>query len=277
VIEVARLDVLRLYDSGVINWLRDPKVGIHVKQRPVPVIFATPERAFSEMADLLGKSQIPDWPELDKAMIKLTPEQLRDDPSLVPTPFVSVKRGSPAFRMDRSSTIAWRKVFTTQVGTVYFDSKQNYVIRSKHPRPYDLPYQLDIWCRYREDLNSIMSQLMRWGNPWFAIWADLKVPWGKQLFDVKMGTFTDNSELEGLEGGTGQSWKRATLDVTLEGYLLEAFESMSDLAGLYMDPSAFTSLTPVAKELDIEVGIKNQDGTVQVIDRTVEKPLTSGG
>jgi hypothetical protein len=274
-----RLDTLRLFDLGIINWLRDPQYGITVNQKPIPVILATPERAFSEMADLINKGWSSVYPDmgLELTANQISAESLRSDASLVPLPFISVARMDMVYRPEHRNTNSWRKVTTSQQPPIYLGD-HDAVLASEYPRPYNIFYQVDIWARYRQDANNIVQQILQWGNPELSLWIDFKVPWGKQLFDIFITEVVDNSD---LEAGDAQSWKRHTVRMYYEAYMLEAFIDVADIPSYDQliqggtSPYRLTVTKPTVKQFDVNI-LNPVTGTeTEVITVTSSKTTVS--
>lgn len=264
---MAKLDTLRILDVGLLNWLRDPVIGLKINGQPIPAILAGPERAFSELAETIGKKDangnplIPQFAELINAGISLKPEQLRSDASLIPLPFASVVRQSIGWNDTRWAPLRWRRVFTSHhvtpdnpYGFVFGNAEKSTVVQSKAPRPIDVSYQLDLWCRYRDDQNSLIAQLLTACNPLFTISFDFKIPWGEQLMDLFLdGPFTNNDD---IESESDQSWKRLTVPFRLQAYYVDCFEFLTDIPSRLLPEHQFIPMTttyPTVKTFDITV------------------------
>lgn len=264
-----RIDSLRLFDLGIINWLRDPQLGVTVNQKPVPVVLATPERAFSELADLINKSWSSMYPDMGLTLTaeKISAESLRSDASLIPLPFISVARMDLVYRNEHRNTNAWRKISTSQRAPIYLGEKDA-VVASQYPRPYNIFYQVDIWARYKHDANSLVQQIIQWGNPELSLWIDFKEPWGKQVFDVFITEVVDNSD---IEAGDAQSWKRHTVRMYYEAYILEAFNNIADIPAFEelldggTSPYRLTVSKPTVKQFDVTIS----DFKTKVVDQTI--------
>jgi len=118
----------RNYDKAVYDWLSDaPTMD---DGRPVPVVIATPDRAFSAMNQLL-KVRGDSTSELS--------------PKNIPLPFISVTSNSIQFDPSR-----YHGPVTIEVGK---DAEKNSVFTTTHPIPYDIGYRIEFWTKNEETMN----------------------------------------------------------------------------------------------------------------------------
>lgn len=119
----------RNYDQCVETWLQD--LPSKDDGDPIPVVMATPDRAFAAVATLLN--------------IKgLAPNKIPY--KSIPLPFVSVSSGSIAFDPER-----YHGPVRINIGTTA-GREESY--QAPHPLPYNITYRVEYWSKTITALNS---------------------------------------------------------------------------------------------------------------------------
>lgn len=116
--------MLEIYHLSMLNWWRD---RLTWNGKPVPLVFASPERAFSEMETILDRSR-------GTGVVS----QMRG--GNIPLPFCSLSEvGSGEYDGTRDHAGTMRAAFVTS------DLEFGYNV--DWPTPIKLTYQLDFWCK----------------------------------------------------------------------------------------------------------------------------------
>jgi hypothetical protein len=238
-----RLDLLRIYDESVMEWITDSTerlVVLPVVEKPddnpppnyiVPVIFATPERA---EGGLRGE----DW-------------RGGGGHSKVPYPYFSVTRLGWSYDWSRRSTVHVRKIQRSS------DFKS--VVIGRFPFPLDLYYQIDFWARLRTHGNLAMIWLAEQfpfeGGEGRLFTIDFRTPWGKKWVHAFIQNIQDLTE---LESGEDEREIRITCKFVLKGHLFQCFENLSDLP---YDQTKITYRLPTILSTTVEI-VEESSGEV---------------
>lgn len=207
---MARRDTLRIYDQAVSEFFKlNLKVpGIDLTPR---IVFATPERPFG--FDLKT--------DTDRAVQTLE------------TPVISITRLSLTYAMIRNNTVPWRNVR-------YWDENKQYAVSAPYPKPWDIPYQIDIHGRFREDCNEVLRWFLFAPNPVKSMVLNFQYPWETQSVSMIFNQIIDNSELETDER---ERWIRHTIPFVLEAFMFEAFDNDGDVAPTCGPGTSITATT----------------------------------
>lgn len=203
---------LRAYDAGFQAWLRD---GLPVKEdgKPIPVVVATPDRAFAAMQHLLyGERAAP---------VK--------DIKNIPLPFVSISPGAIQFDQLR-----WQGRVRLILGR-NADSSATYTMQ--WPLPFNISYKIEFWSKNVETMNA----LKLWSSIQFdqgieafvhfdlsSIWPT----WKAKLIPLLHEGFQDLSDLEPDEG---QRVVRGSLSVTAKAWISTGYESVKNILKVFTD------------------------------------------
>jgi len=163
----------------------------------VPLIGpVNPQRAFAKMQDVLKKSgQV-----ITSAGI---------DDRNIPLPFMSFYRMAPVQNQSRFRRADLRYLDYTPDG--------NNILQSRMPHPYDILYQIDIWCEFQDDMNVLIESILRkWKDPLVHINVDHGQPFGDYKIAVFYEGGQDNSVVESMDA---ERILRYTLTVKVEGFL----------------------------------------------------------
>lgn len=170
---------------------------VRMSGKQVPLVGpVTPDKAFASMKDLLNK-------EGGEGQ-KVTDERF------VPLPFMSFYRMPHTPNLERFNRADVRKT--------HYSDDDNVTGVARRPFPYDITYQVDVWCRFEDDFNYIIEALDRkWdGLPMAFVEVDHGDVWGWWSIAVSWDSSTDNSV---LESDDGNRMLRYTLTCTAEGFL----------------------------------------------------------
>ena len=183
----------RQYDQGVQDLL-EGCLPVQEDMKKVPVIFASPDRAFSSMQEILG--------------IEATKN--------VPLPFVSVLRSRvrPDPLRFHGTNVFFRKLATTVDGTS--------TVSVPFPLPYDITYQIEYWAKNRETLNVLELWSATQFDGGFEMFIPIDFsqtpPWsGTKNIPFENEGISDNSN---LEPGTEHRTLRFTQQLTAKGWLV---------------------------------------------------------
>lgn len=164
--------------------------------RPIPLMFATPERAWARMRQKFNK------------------ELSEDRDFKIPLPFISVQQiGDTAFdpRRHLYRKILYRKVAidTEDFGTC---------LSHPHPKPYTFQYSIELWVKTRYEARVNVAQ-------WANIFSDGGMTYRKVDHGLPLGVkivpffeegITDNTNLEPIDSQRSLRW---TFTVRVDGWL----------------------------------------------------------
>lgn len=212
VLNLSEKDQLVVYDNAVASWIQECPLRLK-DGKPLRVVFATPDRAFARMREILKE-------ELG--------EKNAIDVRLVPFPFASVTRGDwsfdyARFHGDYNTFVAAPHVAPAGVsveGTEGDDAGEGYW-QTEFPKPVNLEFQVDLWSRERSPLNIFQQWIQFSGETdigylrvdFSSLWPE----WGEKLVAYTQEGGSDVSELEPEEG---ERILRATVPLTVHGWLL---------------------------------------------------------
>jgi hypothetical protein len=229
---------LSMYERSIRDWLRgSPRLK---DGKPIPVVMASPERAFSQMMEEL------DFP----------PDKL--DVKNVPLPFMSIYRRQITRDENRfrgTSTVLRNRALSR-------DLKSSYNV--VHPRPIDIEYQVEIWARSREVQNAYviwMISQFESHEAWITVdFNQVWEHWGRKIVPLWYVQLLDNSKIE-----SGESLRtiRSTLICTLKGWFLP-------------DPYVVPTVLTVEQDLNIAEAGRSVNATEAEIEADPEGyPLVS--
>lgn len=184
--------MLPQYDAAMREFLT-----VKMSGAVVPLVGpVTPDRAFAYMKNLINK---------DKA----DGQKITDD-RFVPLPFMSFYRMRHTPNQSRFSRADVRKT--------HYSDNDDITGVARRPFPYDIPYQVDVWCRFEDDFNYIIEALDRkWdGLPNAFVDIDHGDVWGCWPICVSWDDAQDTSD---LESDDKDRMLRYTLTCTAEGFL----------------------------------------------------------
>lgn len=179
--------MIRRYAVALIDLLR-----IELPDTKIPIGIASPRREFGTQSERQGHRV--------EARLDAT----------IPLPSMVLSPLDWNLNRDRFIRAKHRKL--------RYSDDLNMVTQSRHPLPYDFNYQLDIWTKYRDDLNLILAYTMtKFENQFATLQIDLGHPWGVKKVFVRAEHVTDNTD-SSLEPDNDRE-PRATVDLVLEGWL----------------------------------------------------------
>jgi hypothetical protein len=197
------------YDKTMSRWLLN---GVKRGGKSVPMVFATPERAFGQMAQFLSK-------RFDRHY----------DRKSIPLPFNSIQRLDATFDVpDRWRLARVRHAQALAQNDEPVGEKHEYpddkcVIFSWRgyawPTPTRLPYQLDVWGRNLRDLDLITQQVILLFDFGDETWLRVKhpEPFGWRICPVTLERVSNNSQLE-VQDGEQRSLRR-TIAFRIDGWI----------------------------------------------------------
>jgi hypothetical protein len=206
--------MLEIYHISMLEWWRD---RIRWRSKPVPIVFATPDRAFADMRTLLDASRGTDGTAALRGQN-------------IPLPFCSLSEsGLEEYDGRRDNAGAIR--------AAYVNPQLTRGVTMDWPTPVNINYQLDFWCEtlnQRRQFQDFVRRLFklkvtyleidfaspRWAvNDTDAIPTEVKLL-GRRQVALNMSTWTDASN---LEPGDGNREIRASLAMTLNAWMARGY------------------------------------------------------
>lgn len=234
---MARLEVLRIYDAAIHTfavrelgqmilqfktgdpneWDHDVSDAIHM---------ATADRPYGFEIPLDPNTGDVDTKRAERMLVK---------------PQIAITRGDPVIAMDRMNTNQVRAIR-------YWDQNADFVVRSDYPRPWDIPYWIDIYARQRRDAQKILNYFLYAPDPTLVMYVDFDYPWGRK--GVSM-IYSGINEMTEYEPGEGLRLYHYRVPVKMEAWMFGAFENPGDIrhGGLY--PNDRTSRVRTVKSLRV--------------------------
>lgn len=190
-------NTVRLLDKAIFDWLDGFTVNYGVvngqerNQHPILRVFASPQRAFATVADLLVREGwVPgDSPELKKATAEA------HWPTL-PLPIITIERDDPIISNELANPSA-------QVTRLMYNPATGTSEMHEFPLHYLTQYRLTLWCdkQYTRAafVEWLMNQLGRRGAWQDELFLNVEhpLPWGKQIHQLR---YTGSANLSDLEG-----------------------------------------------------------------------------
>jgi len=166
--------------------------------KPVLCVFATPERAFAQVAKQIARRE----------KREINPTDIKN----IPLPIVSITRGVGMIDHQRYVRY-WYNAY---------HNKMNKYISNQRPLPYTFTYTIDIWTRELQVLDDLTNQAMTWLRA-NEFWLEVPhlPPIGNINVLVELDSITDNSI---LESETEQRALRRTLIYKVYGWLCYPIE-----------------------------------------------------
>lgn len=236
---------LRQYDLGLQQFIVNGAPLVK-DSTTVPVIFATPDRAFSTMRELLKDKGIQ-----------------TNDLKNVPLPFISIERSTilhDPMRQRSPFGARYQDILTsdTSTYTAYF------------PRPYDIDYNIEVWSRNRETLNAYQY--------WFLaqfiaheMFVDVDMRPISEVWGTKIIPFENEGmrDLSNLSPDTENRILRFSLRLKAKAWILADVEEVKKV--LQIERDAF-----LVEDSSVELGLQTADTvdtdpeTFKPIQRVVE-------
>lgn len=188
------------YDKAtarLFNSLRIVDPSTHLPtNRPIPLMFATPERAWARMRKKFQKNIS------------------QDREFKIPLPFISVQQiGDTTFDPRR---YLYKKILYRRVALETTDYTAS--LAHAHPLPYTFQYSAELWVKTRYEARVAAAQFA-------ALWdsggmcyrrVDHGIPMGVKFIPFFLEGITDNTNLEAVDQQRSLRW---TFTVRVEGWL----------------------------------------------------------
>lgn len=182
-------DTFRLYDNAVRDWVR----SFVTEGNPVETVFATPDRPFGRYKSMDEFRSVLMKQNIIVSVTRLDPVY---NPALrIDTPIIPV-----AVARDRSS-----------------------VLGSQYPRPYLLPYQVDLRARRRTAANLWLQWIYFTMNPYHVFKIDFGSIWSIKNIHALLDSIVDNSD---LETGENERFIRWTVTLHLIAFMFPVPENV---------------------------------------------------
>lgn len=212
---MAQLEILRVYDSAVHAFAKaqlgpmipsfdtgDPNETDHDVSNSVHM--ATHDRPYG--------FDIPVDPKTGDVDTKRAE-------SMLTRPQIAITRHDLDFDETRNNTNPIRRI-------IPWDQDFNYVVKSEHPRPWRIPYTIDIYARLRNDAQKILNYFLYAVNPLLVLTVDFCYPWGKKGISMFFDKIVDNTD---YEPGEGARFYQYSVPFMLEAWMFGAFQAPSDI------------------------------------------------
>lgn len=212
-ITTAPVSQYKLYDSAVVGWLNS--TGFEFDGFPLRAVYATPEKAFGHvqqiLAETLPAAEAEKWKKQPRCAISVQRLGVTFDRSRY--------RGYNTY-LRGSGSAAVTKTFTT-----------------RHPRPINLRYQIEAFFVYRKEANPFDEWLegQQKGERVFldidfsTVWAG----WAKKTVPLVLEGVTDNSD--GEVGEESERLVRTTVSAVMQGWYFYPVEVRPVLHGIEVD------------------------------------------
>lgn len=178
-----RVQVFYNYDRAMVDQLRTNIFHYtHTSDAPIPVpcVFATPQRAFAQIAKQIARKS---------GLREPTPEMLKN----VPLPMMSINRGAET--LDNKRYIRYRNP------RVLEDASEGKLMGVIYPQPIEIPYDLSVWARTGDELASIneqIIQMLRFNEMWLTVQHPLPV--SDRRVHVQLMAQIDGSDIDPGDG-----------------------------------------------------------------------------
>jgi len=181
--------MLRRYDAAVADLL-----SIALEGQKIPVKISRPRVEFGTQTEM--------FPERAAEITSAMENHIAQLPAMVLT------RLNWTLANNRFNPVLHRKL--------KWSDDLNMVSQSQHPLPYDIPYQLDIWTKFRDDANVLTElTLIKFPRRLRFLTVDFGKAWGSKRASLFAGQVVDNTM---LEPGPDREC-RITIDFMLEAWL----------------------------------------------------------
>lgn len=191
-------ETLRIADQAVADWLSGLRVdygddvfpGRDLRNYPVFIVFASPERAFAEIRQLLIQRGFITVSDLEREGVAGASDDVLY--KNIPYPFVRIQRGDISPVNELHST----------PNTFLTDSKGLSFTRSRWPTPYEVSYSIEVVSKTRFTDNFIAEWMIGQFTPvgmgvnQKLIPANYPAPYGTKQLTVNFTGSSDASELE---------------------------------------------------------------------------------
>lgn len=196
------IQIYSTYDHAVVDFVRGnlrwhKKVGEAAK---VPCVFATPERAFAEVAK----------------RVKANKDTMLATQKKYPLPFISIDRASMTYDPRRDNRAVIKKMAWNTDRTLYFNQPW--------PSPMIYLYTTTFWTRNLHDLDDLGNQLyfLFMSGPIAYLLVKHPFPMGNKLVYT---TVSEDRKLPVTETPNKQRVLRRAITLRVEGWLVPKYET----------------------------------------------------
>jgi len=222
------------YDKAVIRWILN---SIKRDSKSVPTVFASPERAFGQLAKVLNKR-------------KRGVSGSSYTAKTVPLPFMSLTRLTDRNDFERR----WHKGRIRKLQALDYNLKPlptefmgmpedtdqlNAWEQQRFPTPKVLTYQLDAWAKELRDLDLIHKLVTVGMSVGDLNYLDVKhpQPWGWMYRPIIWTAFQNNSNLEVAEGD--ERALRYTFNFDVEAWIMMPSDPVKAVLAAQVDVHNF--------------------------------------
>ncbi len=199
------VEIYDTYDKAMARWFnsflfikaRGPLGTLVNTSKPLPIVFATPDRALARLAERLCPGQEIDFDTPGAA-------------SVIPLPAASLER-SGDYEIDMRR---WSNRIIRYGGLSYDDRE---MLQYKHPIPVNILYQLSIWAKTEKELVAYVVDIVRMFR---GVETFIKVIHGSGFGIRCVPLLLDRiSQASELEPGADNRLLRYVFPITLGGWV----------------------------------------------------------
>ena len=198
----------------------------------IPCVFASPDRAFAQMA-----SQIARQKGVKKETI---------DVNSIPLPIMSISRPSESVDLKRYVRHKFNRL-------MYNPAEDKY-IGMVRPNPTDITYQIDVWARTISDLDDITNQINLWLRAdEFYLTVEHPVPMNERLVLTQITDIHDHSQMS--PNTEEKRTLRKTFTFVVHGWvvpekyevgivrkvIVDIYDNINELSPVFLDRITVTS------------------------------------
>jgi hypothetical protein len=205
----------RIYSQRLVDWLNT--TGLTFDGFPLRAVFASPEKAFGDVADIVAETASPAEAERWKKQ---------------PLAAISVQYLGHAFDPSRNRGY---NTFIRNAG--WGDGGQGSAFKVRHPRPVNLRYQIDAFFVYQEH-RMLFVEWLEGQQAADRVFLDLDFTplwegWGLKTVPLLVEGATDNSDLE--VGESAERLIRITISGTFQGWYFYDPELVGTVQAVQVD------------------------------------------
>lgn len=249
---MALADCLRVYDQ----MMSDFAGGFSTQDQSVLTVFATPDRPFAEVIQEAIKAD----------------EEFRSQ-MMESNLIASVTRLDPVYNPKLRVDVPFGPILTTPLNNA------GDLAYSEYPRPYLMPYQLDLRSRSRTAANLWAQWFYFKFNPYVCFNVDFGVLWGTKQIQTELSSVRHNSDLETAEK---ERWIRWTVKINvLNAWMFPITDNTADIP----DPFGMLYVEKIVKKVFFQVYLSPNNPPVpdptipgvQLVDTVERAELQSAG
>lgn len=215
------VQIFQNYDKAFVDKLGTVKfntVNAHgdLSSKPLIRVFASPQRAFSQVAKQMLRKQ---------GINRPTREQLAEAQRVIPLPIASVNRLGGYSDLNR--------FIQADMSNLAYNTSTGKYVGTNRPLPYTFPFQVDVWSRNRFTADDLANQMFLWLRATeFWLEVDHPIPIGDINVMFELVSYTDKSA---LESQTEERLIRFTFTFNCFGWLVYPMEEHGIVESIHID------------------------------------------